>query len=202
MTDDEQPMPFEIVSREILWKGFTTLERVVFDHRTVSGRLHRASYEVEFHGNAAAVLAYDPVRRVAVLVRQLRLPQALQGDDPMSLEIIAGLLDKAGEDPEATIRREAMEEAGLELGALESLGPARSSPGVFGEKVWIYLAAVDLATARVAAGGGLDHEGESIEVVVMPLAELARLVDAGGGLDMKTLYAAQSLRVRHPELFD
>lgn len=201
MTDEKHPQPYEIVSRQTVWKGFTTVEKVVFDHRTVSGRLHRSSYEIEFHGHAAAVLPYDPVARLGVLVRQLRLPQALQGDDPMSLEIIAGLLDKAGEDPETTVRREAMEEAGLALGAVESLGPARSSPGFLGEKVWIYLAEVDLSTARVADGGGLDHEGEAIEVVVMPLAEMAALVDAGGGLDMKTLFAVQSLRLRRPQLF-
>ncbi|TBW35969.1 NUDIX domain-containing protein [Siculibacillus lacustris] len=203
MTDgtDEKRPPFEVVAREIVWKGFCTLERVTFDHRTVSGRLNRATFEVEFHGHAGAVLPYDPVRREAVLVRQLRLPQALQGDDPMSLEIIAGLLDKASEDPEETVRREAMEEAGLVLGRLESLGPVRSSPGVFGEKVWIYLAEVDLANARVADGGGLDHEGEAIEVVVLPLADLARLADAGAAVDMKTLCAIQTLRLRRPELF-
>jgi nudix-type nucleoside diphosphatase (YffH/AdpP family) len=201
MTESSRDFSFEILSRDLVYKGFCKLERVVFDHRSVSGRSVRSTYEVEFHGNAAAVLPYDPVRREAVLVRQLRLPQALQGDDPKSIEIIAGLIDKKGEDPEETIRREAMEEAGLELGRLDCLGPARSSPGVFGEKVWIYLAEIDLGTARVAAGGGLDVEGESIEVMVLPLAELVRIAEAGDGIDMKTLAAIQSLRLKRPDLF-
>ncbi len=193
--------PFTIVTRETVWAGFCRLERVVFDRRTASGGLRRHTFEIESHGHAAAVLPFDPVRREAVLVRQLRLPQALQGEDPMSLEIIAGLLDVAGEGPEATARREAHEEAGLELGRLTPIGATRPSPGLVSEKVWIYLAEVDLGSARVADGGGLAEEGEEIEVVVIGLADLAALVDDGGRLDLKTLFAVQTLRLRRPELF-
>ena len=193
--------PFVVLSRETVWSGFCRLERVVFDRRTASGALHRHVFEIETHGRAAAVLPYDPLRRQAVLVRQLRLPQALDGDDPMSLEIVAGLLDVAGEGPEATARREAHEEAGLELGALDCIAATRPSPGLCAEKVWIYLAEVDLGRARIADGGGRADEGEELEVVVLPLADLGRLVD-GGSLDLKTLFAAQTLRLRRPELFD
>ena len=192
--------PFVVLSRETVWRGFCRVERIVFDRRTASGGAHRHTFEIESHGHAAAVLPYDPVRREAVLVRQLRLPQALDGEDPMSLEIVAGLLDVAGEGPEATVRREAHEEAGLELGAVELVAATRPSPGLGAEKVWIYLAEVDLDRARIADGGGLAHEGEEIEVVVLPLAELARLTDEGR-LDLKTLFAAQTLRVKRPELF-
>ena len=133
-------------------------------------------------------------------MRQLRLPQGLDGDDPMSLEIIAGLIDGDGEGPEATARREAHEEAGLELSHIELVAATRPSPALVSEKVWIYLAEVDLAIARVADGGGLAHEGEEIEVVILPLADLAVLADEGL-LDLKTLFAAQTLRLRRPELF-
>ncbi len=193
--------PFRVLSRETLWKGFCTLERVTFESRRRDGGTRVQTFEIEHHGWAAAVLAYDPARREAVLVRQLRLPPALQGDDPMSLEIVAGLLGDLSEPPEATARREALEEAGLALTRLEPIGTLRPSPGLVGEKVWLYLAEVDLGIARVADGGGLDHEGEDIEVVVMPLAALAAHVDAGVGLDMKTAYAVQTLRVRRPDLF-
>lgn len=193
--------PFRILSRKMLWKGFCTLESVTFERVRRDGTPHVQTFEIENHGWAAAVLVFDPIRREAVLVRQLRLAPALQGDDPMCLEIVAGLLDRDGEDPLETARREAMEEAGLELARLEPIGALRPSPGLVGEKVWVYLAEVDLGTARVADGGGLDHEGEDIEVVVMSLPALAALVDAGRDLDMKTAYAVQTLRVRRPELF-
>jgi nudix-type nucleoside diphosphatase (YffH/AdpP family) len=193
--------PFRILSRETVWQGFCTLERVTFERLRRDGRTHPQTFEIENHGSAAAVLAYDPAARLAVLVRQLRLPQALQGEDPMCLEVVAGLLDRDGEGPEATARREAHEEAGLDLAHVEPIGAFRVSPGLVCEKVWLYLAEVDLAVARVADGGGLDHEGEDIEVVVMPLADLARLVDDAREVDLKTAFAVQTLRVRRPELF-
>jgi nudix-type nucleoside diphosphatase (YffH/AdpP family) len=194
-------MPYRILSREMLWKGFCTLERVTFERIRADGTPYVQSFEIENHGRAAAVLPFDPITRRAVLVRQLRLPQALQGDDPMMLEVVAGLLDKGNENPEETARREALEEAGLALGRLEFAGTVRPSPGLIGEKVWIYLAEVDLSTDRVAEGGGLAHEGEDIEVVVMDLAELAAFVDRGDDLDLKSAFAVQTLRVRRPELF-
>lgn len=192
---------FRVLARETVWKGFSTLDRVTFERHRRDGTSQTQVFEVEDHGSAIAVLPYDPTCRRAVLVRQLRLPQALQGDPPRSLEIIAGLLDKAGEDPTATARREAMEEAGLELADLEPIGALRASPALISEKVWLYLAEVNLATARVAAGGGLVHEGEDIEVVEIGLSELATLVDRGEEIDLKTAYAVQTLRVRRPDLF-
>ncbi len=193
--------PFRILTREVVWKGFCTLERVTFERFRRDGRSHPQTFEIENHGSAAAVLAYDPARRQAVLVRQLRLPQALAGEDPLCLEIVAGLLDHDGEDPIETARREAHEEAGLDLARIEPIGAFRVSPGLVCEKVWLYLAEIDLATARVADGGGLDHEGEDIEVVVMPLEDLATLVDEGREVDLKTAFAVQTLRVRRPDLF-
>ncbi len=193
--------PFRVLKREIVWKGFSTLEQVTFERHRRDGTTQTQIFEVENHGSAVAVLAYDPARREAVLVRQLRLPQALQGDPALSLEIIAGLLDHPDEPPAETARREAMEEAGLELTHLEPIGALRPSPALISEKVWLFLAEVDLDRARVADGGGLHHEGEDIEVVVLPLADLARLVDEGREIDLKTAHAVQTLRLKRPDLF-
>lgn len=204
MTDAIEPTPdrpFRILDRKVVWKGFSSLEQVTFERHRRDGTTQTQVFEVENHGSAVAVLPYDPVRRVAVLVRQLRLPQALQGEPGLSLEAIAGLLDKSGEDPGETARREAMEEAGLVLGPLEPIGALRASPALISEKVWHYLAEVDLDAARVGDGGGLHHEGEDIEVVVMPLADLAAHVDEGREIDMKTAFIVQTLRVKRPELF-
>jgi len=189
---------FTVVERETVHAGFCRIDRVRF---TRPGDDRVFTYEIEGHGLAVAVLAFDPVRRCAVFVRQLRLPQALDGDEPRPYEAIAGLLDKAGEDPDAAIRREALEEAGLELGTLVRVARTRTSPGFTSETLALYLAEVDLDRARVAEGGGLWSEGEEIEVVVMPLAEAARLADEGETFDMKTQILVQTLRLKRPELF-
>jgi nudix-type nucleoside diphosphatase (YffH/AdpP family) len=155
--------------------------------------------EIEDHGRAVVVLPYDPQRRIVILVRQMRSPVLLAGGDAYSLEAPAGSLDEA--DPQMCARREALEEAGLRLGALEPVVRAWAMPGVSTEQLDMFLAPF-YADDRVAAGGGLDDEQEYIEVVEMACVELAAMMDSGRLLDLKTLTLALTLRLRHPDLFD
>src|SRR4051794_31963559 len=141
--------------------------------------------EVEDHGAAVAVLPYDPERQMAMLVRQFRAPVLHVGGPPDLLEAPAGMLDE--EDPQDCARREAHEEVGLRLRALESLGTAWACPGISTEVMHLYLAPYG-PEDRVSAGGGLADEHEDIEVVEMPLPDLWTMVDQGGILDLKTLF--------------
>jgi 8-oxo-dGTP pyrophosphatase MutT (NUDIX family) len=93
-----------------------------------------------------------------------------------------------------------MEEAGLRLETLEPVASVWSIPGSSTEHIDMFLAPYGAAD-RVSAGGGLAHEHENIVVVELPLAELARMADAGGLADLKTLALTQTLRLRRPELF-
>jgi 8-oxo-dGTP pyrophosphatase MutT (NUDIX family) len=103
-------------------------------------------------------------------------------------------------DPEACARREAMEELGLRLEALERVGCFFSSPGVSTEKLHLYLAPFSEAD-RVGEGGGLAEESEDISVVSVGLEELAACADAGELADLKTFALVQALRLRRPDLF-
>jgi nudix-type nucleoside diphosphatase (YffH/AdpP family) len=154
--------------------------------------------EVEDHGAAVAVLPYDPERRVAVLARQFRAPVVHAGGPDALLEAPAGMLDE--DDPAACARREAEEEVGLRLSGLEHVATVWPCPGVSTERMDLYLAPF-AGGDRISAGGGLADENEDIEVVEMPLTELAGLADGGGIRDLKTLALVQALRLRHPELF-
>lgn len=186
----------KLISTDILYKGWSTLYRATIE---LDDGL-RLAREVEDHGAAVAVLPYDPERRVALLVRQLRNGPLVAGvDEPRLLEAPAGLIDP-GEDAAAAGRREAMEEVGVEIGELEPLGVSFSCPGVSTERISLYLGQYG-QTDRVSEGGGLASEHENIEVVELPLAELARLADAGELADLKTLALTLHLRLRRPELF-
>ncbi len=155
--------------------------------------------DVEDHGCAAAVLPYDPLRKTALLVEQLRVAQLVAVGATHSLEAIAGLIED-GDDAPATAKREAFEEGGLRLGALEHVATGWSMPGVSTERMTLYLA-VYRAADRVGDGGGVAHEDEEVRVVEMGLARLATLMAAGDFVDMKTLVLVQALRLRRPELF-
>lgn len=156
--------------------------------------------EILASGDAAAVLPYDAMRRTAILVRQYRAPvMHAQGGDGHLVEAIAGLLD--GCEPEDCARREAMEEAGLRLKALEPVGCGWTAPGTTTERIHLFLAPYEAAD-RVAEGGGLAEEHEDIEVLEIGLDELAAMMDRNAITDLKTLALAQALRLRRPSLFE
>jgi nudix-type nucleoside diphosphatase (YffH/AdpP family) len=186
-------MAIELMGTETAYQGWGRY--LIATIRLPNGAVIRR--EIEDHGVAAAVLPYDAERRTAVLVRQFRAPVFLAERRDEMLEVIAGTVEDP--DPETCARREAMEEAGLRLGALEHVVTGWSMPGVSTERAALYLAPYGPAD-RTAAGGGVD-EDEQITVVEMPLGELARMADEGTLIDFKTLILVQALRLRRPELF-
>ena len=89
--------------------------------------------EIIRHPGGAATVALDAEHRVCLL-RQYR--HAAGG---WLWELPAGKRD-AGEPPSRTARRELREEAGVEAAEWHALGQMHSSPGVFTEIVFLYLA--------------------------------------------------------------
>ena len=154
--------------------------------------------DVEDHGEAVAVLPFDPARRTALLVRQFRAPPFHTAGEPEMLELPAGRLDE--DDPAACARREAMEEIGLRLGFLEPVMVAWTMPALSTERAHLFLASYDSAD-RVARGGGLAEEHEDIAVTEKPLVELAAMADRGELRGLKLFALVQTLRLRRPELF-
>ncbi|MEZ9926102.1 ADP-ribose diphosphatase, partial [Vibrio breoganii] len=100
----------EILATDTLFKGFFSLVKVKFRHRLFAGgwseEIERELFE---RGHAVAMLPYDPVTDQVVMVEQIRVG-ALGEARPWQLEIVAGMLDKEGEDPVDVAKREAVEE--------------------------------------------------------------------------------------------
>ena len=188
-------MPAEIISTEIKHRGWTTF--LVATIRLPDGNV--VTRVIEDHGNAVAVLPYDPVRRTAILVQQLRAPPLYAEKRMHFLEAVAGRIDD-GEDSESCARRETIEEAGLQLRTLERITRAWAIPGVSTEQIDLFLGEYSEAD-RIGAGGGADGEHENIEVIETTLARLAAMADSGALQDMKALLLLQTLRLRRPELF-
>jgi nudix-type nucleoside diphosphatase (YffH/AdpP family) len=185
----------KIIDQKLVYRGWGRF--FLLTVRLANGEV--VNRQMEDHGHAASVLPYDPERRVALLARLPRAGPLFCGEDPSLMEACAGIIDP-GETPEVSARREALEELGVRLTTLEPLGRPWVAPGVSSEAITLYLAPY-AASDRIATGGGAEGENEQIEVLELPLQELARQADAGEVGDLKTLAMIQTLRVRHANLF-
>lgn len=150
-------------------------------------------------GDAVTVLPYDPVRDRVLLIEQFRAGPMARGDSNVwSLEAIAGRID-AGETPEQAGRREAVEEAGLTLGALLPVAHYYPSPGAKIEFLYNYLALTDLPD-DAAGVFGLEGEGEDIRGHLINFDRLMDLVASGEINNGPLLLTAMWLQRERPRL--
>ncbi len=172
------PADLEPVASATPYAHFFAVEEHRLRHRRFDGRMSDTLDRAVFtSGDAVTVLPFDPRTRTVLLIEQFRGgPYARRDPQPWCLETVAGRCDRA-EPPEVTARREAREEAGLELGRLERIAAYYPSPGVAAEYITAFAAEADLA----AAGGvhGLAEEHEDIRSVVVSLDAAMAAVASG-----------------------
>jgi len=148
---------------------FDVSERIV---RLPNGK--EAKREIVTHKGAAAVVPVDD-QGMVTLVRQYRTAH-----ETVMLEIPAGKLDSAAEDPLVCAHRELMEETGLKAERMEPLIRMVPTPGYCTEAVTIYLA------TGLSAGRAHPDEDEFLSVEQMPLEDAAAMVMRGELEDAKT----------------
>jgi 8-oxo-dGTP pyrophosphatase MutT (NUDIX family) len=135
---------------------------------------HHALLEVVHHPGGAAVAALDAQERVCLL-RQYRYVAG-----GWLWELPAGKLEPA-EPPLATAQRELQEEAGVRAQEWRALGTLLSSPGVFSERLHLFLAQGLTSSAPPA------HErAEVIEIHWLPLEQVCAWALDGTLADAKS----------------
>jgi ADP-ribose pyrophosphatase len=188
----------EVLSRTYPYSDFFAVEDLRLTHQrfddTSSAVMDRAAF---MSADAVTVLPYDPVRQRVLVVEQFRVAPFARGDqNPWMLEPIAGRVD-AGETEEATARREAREEAGLDLGVLHLVGGYYPSPGALSEYITSYVGLADLPD-DVAGVGGLADEHEDIASLILSVDDLIALADQGA-LDTGPLMLTALWLARHKD---
>ncbi len=174
---------------ELLAAGWHVLRRTTLEYLGDDGTWTSQQRETYDRGNGATVLLYDALRRTVLLTRQFRYPVYVNDHpDGMLLETAAGLLDD--DDPVTAIRREASEETGVQIGALQHVFDVYMSPGSVTERIHFFAAPYD-ARSRVGAGGGLADEGEEIDVVELGISEALAMIRDGRLQDAKTIMLLQ-----------
>jgi len=189
---------FRILEREIACQGFFRIDRFRLQHELFAGGwgepLTRELFE---RGHAAAVLPYDPVRDQLVLIEQFRIGALEAPGGPWLMEIVAGMIE-AGEQAEQVVRRESVEEAGLEIGRCEAICDYLVSPGGTSERVALFCGEVD---ASLAAGiHGLAEEGEDIRVSTVGYADAVEMLASGQLNSASVIIAMQWLMLNRERL--
>ena len=177
-----------IVDVRVLSDDWYVLKKTTFDYRRADGSWQRQSRETYDRGNGATLLLYDPRRRTVVLTRQFRLPAFVNGHEGMLIEAPAGLLEEAS--PEERIRAEVEEETGYRVANVRKVFEAFMSPGSVTEKLYFFIAEYD-ADARVGRGGGIEDEGEDIEVLELLIDDALAMIVGGEIMDGKTIMLLQ-----------
>lgn len=196
----------EIIEKEQPFNGYFQIDRYKLRHKLFEGSWSQPFYrECLERGHAVTVLLYDPQLDMLLFVEQFRIgahaandsPWWDEGASPWMIECVAGIIDE-GETPENVVRREAIEEAGCEVGDLVPIMKMLASPGACSETVFIYCGRIDASNA----GGvhGLDFENEDIRVVSVSATEAFAWLDAGKFIHSATIIALQWFRNNHERL--
>lgn len=185
--------PRQIATRIEAEGHFLRLETITFKDRQGRIRIWEAAMRRGDRGAVQIIPLLLPSERF-VLIRQYRPPMAGR-----VLEFPAGLIDP-GETPAQTAVRELLEETGY-LGTLRWIsGPGCSSPGMTGETVCLAYMEIDEELPRNRHPVPRPEEGEEIEVLCVPRAELAEFfraeTAAGRCLDSRTAAYAAGLGLR------
>jgi len=177
-----------------LFDDFFSIDQSLVRYERFDGAMSPTVRLLTFErGDAVAGVVVNRDTGEALLVEQFRFATYRKGDGWV-VELVAGMIEP-GEEPEAVMRREVLEEIGYQVGAVEPLGVFYLSPGGSSERIFLFYAEVTNAD-RVASGGGLAEEGENVRLTSIPVADVGDALDDGLIHDAKTIIGLMWLRAR------
>lgn len=177
-----------VSDRQQLSNQWARLEQVTFDYKRRDGRWQKQQREIYHRGHGAAVLLYNVAGRSLVLTRQFRFPAWDIGDDGFLLEVPAGIIES--NNPQETIRKETEEETGFIIEQPQFLFRAYATPGSVTEQLHYFSAPYESGN-RSGPGGGLEQEGEDIEVLEVNVDQAGAWISEGKIIDAKTIILIQ-----------
>ncbi|MEO0605889.1 MAG: NUDIX domain-containing protein [Myxococcota bacterium] len=180
----------EKMNVEKAYDGFFRIDKYTLRHRESTGEMSSPrTWEVLERGDSAAILLHHVASDRVVLIKQFRAPAyARNPEDGWLTEVVAGIVKDEDGDPEACIRRETLEETGLEIVEIAPAGLIYPSPGGSSERIHLFYGTVEQDLDEGAKG--LGTRNEDIWLVVLDADEFIRLADARTLHDAKTLALA------------
>lgn len=185
----------KILKTEILSDNWYILKKITYEYLKGDGKKQVQTREAYDRGNGATILLYNKEQKTIILTRQFRLPTFINGNETgMLIEACAGLLDK--DNAIDCIRRETEEETGYKVTNITKVLEAYMSPGSVTEMLYFFIAEYT-NEMKITAGGGLEHEGENIEVLELFFDDALHMMETGDIKDGKTIMLLQYLRLKN-----
>lgn len=182
-----------VLGEQVLSNNWGLVKKTTIELRRRNGEWQRQDRETYDRGDGAGVLLYNREKRTVILTRQFRFPVFAHGEPGWLIEVVAGKLD--GDHPVTTAKKEAEEESGYRVHDVELVMSAYMSPGSVTEKLSLFLAEYD-ADSKVSAGGGLEDEGEDIEVLELGIDQALAMIETVEIADAKTIMLLQHVRLK------
>jgi len=169
---------------ETLSDDWYVLKKTTFDYQRKDGTWQTQSRETYDRGNGATILLYNRTKRTVILTRQFRYPVYVNNHSGILIEACAGLLDE--NNPEDCIKRETEEETGYTINHVTKVFEAFMSPGSVTEKLFFFVAEYSDEN-KGGLGGGLESDGEDIDVLELDFDTALRMIETGEIMDAKTI---------------
>lgn len=190
----------EILDSEQAYNGFFKLNKLRLRHRLFAGGWSDVfDRELCVRGDAVGVLLYDPSLQLFAMVEQIRVGVLGREQSPWLLEIVAGMLDKDAESLEAVAKREAFEEAGVEVQKLEPIIRYFCSPGGSTEFFTLFCGKVNLVGVKSGVFG-LAEEHEDIRLHILPVETALSYLQDGRINNSMTIIALQWFQLNQQRL--
>lgn len=191
---------YKIVKRDIKYEGIFRLVNNHVRHLKFNGEWSNTyTREILERRHAVGVLPYDPQRDEIILIEQFRAGALNSGQSPWLLEVVAGIYAE-NEMPEEVAIREAEEEAGAMLTALQPVCDYFVSPGGSNEYIHLFCGKVD--ASNINGIYGLPEENEDIRAFTLPREEAFRLIQEGKIKTSPVIICLQWLQLNHQWLRD
>ena len=180
---------YKINNKKKLHDGFFKLHELDFNHKKHNGTWNYNIKREIFGGlHVSTVLPYDPIKKKILLITQFRPGLLARKNNPLSTEIVAGIIDH-GESPEEAAKRECKEETGCKIKKILNVHSYYPSPGSSESFYHLFLGEIDAFEGERILGQ--KNENEDILVKSYDIEEVRVLLKQKKINNCVTLIALQ-----------
>ncbi len=186
-------MKVVIKNIERIFDQFFKIDRAVIQHEKFDGTMTSELVRLNFErGSSVAILLFNPLKKTVLFTKQFRFPAwQANTDHGWMLEIPAGMVPSEIE-PKTIAIQETEEEVGYTITDAELIYDVFPTPGGSSERLFLYYAEVG-ESQRTSSGGGIEDEGEDIQIIEMPIEDAFAQMSGRKIVDAKTIIALQWL---------